>query len=70
AGLLAANWPVLVATDEEAGPNAAAAAGAMACWLGAAAVRTGYVTAARRAIDMTEAIRGTRPHPDGCARSG
>jgi len=69
-GLLAAGWPVVVTPDEAAGPHAAAAAGAMACWLGAAAVRTGYVRAVRRAIDMTTAIRGTRPRPDGCARSG
>jgi hypothetical protein len=58
AGLLAADWPVLVSTDEAAGPQAAAACAAMACWLGAAAVRTSHVTAARRAIEMTGAIKG------------
>jgi hypothetical protein len=68
-GLLAAGWPVLVAADE-AGPHTAAATGAMASWLNAAAVRTSYVTAVRRAIAMTEAIRGTRPRRGGCAPSG
>jgi hypothetical protein len=57
-GLLSASWRVIVSTDEDAGPNATAAVSAMACWLGATAVRTRYVTAARRAIDMTEAIKG------------
>ncbi|MGH3157500.1 MAG: hypothetical protein ACRDNF_13100 [Streptosporangiaceae bacterium] len=57
-GLLSAGWRVVVSTREEAGPNATAAVSAMACWLGATAVRTGYVTAARRAIDMTTAIKG------------
>jgi hypothetical protein len=57
-GLLSAGWRVVVSTDEEAGPNATAAVSAMACWLGATAVRTRYVTAARRAIDMTSAIKG------------
>jgi hypothetical protein len=56
-GLLADGWPVLVATDDAAGPHEAAAAGAMACWLGAAAIRTSHVTAARRAIEMTAAIK-------------
>lgn len=56
AGLLAAGWAVIVTADDRAGPHAAAAVGAIACWLGAAAVRTGHVTAVRRAIDMTKAI--------------
>ena len=60
-GLLAAGWAVIVAADDQAGPHAAAAVAAIACWLGAAAVRTGHVTAARRAIDMTRAIQGDRP---------
>jgi dihydropteroate synthase len=34
---------------------------ALACWLGAAAVRTRHVAAVRRALDMAESIRGTRP---------
>ena len=58
AGLLAAGWAVIVTADDRAGPHAAAAVGAIACWLGAAAVRTGQVAAVRRAIDMTRAIRG------------
>jgi hypothetical protein len=59
-GLLAAGWAVIVTADDQAGPHAAAAVAAIACWLGAAAVRTGHVTAARRAIDMTRAIREDR----------
>jgi hypothetical protein len=58
--LLAAGWAVLVTADDQAGPHAAAAVAAIACWLGAAAVRTGHVTAARRAIDMTRAIRSSQ----------
>lgn len=65
-GLLSAGWRVIVTTDDttedattgkEAGGHTAAAVAAMACWLGAAAVRTSYVTAARRAIAMTAAIK-------------
>jgi hypothetical protein len=71
AGLLAAGWAVIVTADDQAGPHAAAATAAIACWLGAAAVRTGHVAAARRAIDMTRAIgtrpTGARPAPGGCA---
>lgn len=66
AGLMAAGWQVVVDADEMAGPHAAAAVGAIACWLGAAAVRTSHVAAIRRAIDMTASIRGTRPLPDDC----
>jgi hypothetical protein len=72
-GLLAAGWAVIVTADDQAGPHAAAAVAAIACWLGAAAVRTGHVTAARRAIDMTRAVSGAgpatgaRPAPGGCA---
>jgi len=46
-----------------------AATAALAAWLGATAVRTGQVTAARRAIDMTASIRGIRPLPGGYGRS-
>jgi hypothetical protein len=75
-GLLSAGWRVIVTaddpaaddpattdptTDEEAGGHTAAAVAAMACWLGAAAVRTRYVTAARRAIAMTAAIKAAAP---------
>lgn len=65
--LLSAGWHVIVTagdvtTGEEAGGHTAgghtaAAVAAMACWLGAAAVRTRYITAARRAIAMTAAIK-------------
>ena len=66
AGLIAAGWPVLVDADAAGGGAAgAAAAGALCAWLGAAAVRTRYETAVRRAIDMTESIKGTRPLPGG-----
>jgi hypothetical protein len=72
AALLAAGWPVIVEADAEdagaADPQAAAATAAIACWLGAAAVRTEHVTAARRAIDMTASIRGTRPVPSSHGR--
>jgi hypothetical protein len=70
AGLLAAGWQVIVEADGAgtADPQAAAATGAIACWLGAAAVRTRHVTAVRRAIDMTASIRGTRPVPRGYGR--
>jgi dihydropteroate synthase len=76
AELIAAGWQVIVGADEPSGQRAAgrgevtaAAVAAVACWLGAAAVRTRHVTAARRAIDMTASIRGTRPIPGGYVRS-
>lgn len=68
AALIAAGWPVLVDACGVAGPYAAAAVAALSAWLGAAAVRSHYVTAVRRAIDMTASIRGARPVPGGCAR--
>lgn len=70
AGLLAAGWRVVVEADGTGteDPQAAAATGAIACWLGATAVRTRHVTAVRRAIDMTASIRGTRPVPRGYGR--
>jgi hypothetical protein len=68
AGLLAAGWAVIVTADDQAGPHASAAVGAIACWLGAAAVRTGHVAAVRRAIAMTQAIKaGSAWRPGGCA---
>jgi hypothetical protein len=69
AGLITAGWQVVVCADELPGPHAAAAVAAIATWLGAVAVRTSHVTAARRAVDMTETIRGTRPIPAGYVRS-
>ena len=68
ASLIAAGWQVIVRADEVAGPHASAAVAALSCWLGAAAVRSRYVAAARRAIDMAGSISGTRPVPDGYAR--
>jgi hypothetical protein len=69
AGLAGAGWQVIVDADELPGPHAAAAVAAIATWLGAAAVRSSHVTAARRAVDMTGSIRGTRPVPAGYVRS-
>jgi hypothetical protein len=69
AGLIAAGWQVIVCADALPGPHAAAAVAAIATWLGAVAVRTSHVTAARRAVDMTATIRGTRPVPAGYVRS-
>jgi hypothetical protein len=40
---------------------AVVAVAAVSAWLGAAAVRTRHVRAARRAIDMTASIAGRRP---------
>jgi hypothetical protein len=68
AGLIAAGWRVLVDADQVAGPHAAAAVAALSAWLGAAAVRSDHVAAARRAIDMAGAISRTGPNPGGCAR--
>lgn len=42
-------------------PEAAVAVAAISTWLGTAAIRTRHVRPVRRAIDMTAAIRGTRP---------
>ncbi len=57
-GLIAAGWRVIVRADGLTGPHASAAVAALSCWLGAAAVRSRYVAAARRAIDMAVSIRG------------
>ena len=65
AELIAAGWRVLVDAGQVAGPHAAAAVAAVSAWLGAAAVRTRYVAAARRAVDMADSIRGSGPTP-GC----
>ncbi|HEY3733743.1 MAG TPA: hypothetical protein VGL63_07485 [Streptosporangiaceae bacterium] len=71
AGLIEAGWRVMVDADAAGSPQAAAAAAALCAWLGAAAVRTRHVTEVRRAIDMAESIRGTRPLPGGgYGRSG
>ena len=68
-GLIKAGWQVIVDADHTPGPHAAAAAAAIATWLGAVAVRTSHVTAVRQAVDMTATIRGTRPIPAGYVRS-
>lgn len=58
AALIGPGSRVIVQTDEAAGPHAAAAVGALACWLGAVAVSTGpaHAAAVRRAVRMAEAI--------------
>jgi hypothetical protein len=66
AGLMAAGWQVLVDAGQVTDPHAAAAVAALSAWLGATAVRSEYVAAVRRAIDMAGAIRAGRPIP-GCA---
>jgi hypothetical protein len=49
------------ATGQDASPAAVVATAALFTWLGAAAIRTRHVRPARRAIDMTASIAGTRP---------
>jgi hypothetical protein len=66
AGLMAAGWRVLVDAGQVTDPPAAAAVAALSAWLGATAVRSDYVAAVRRAIDMAGAIRAGGPIP-GCA---
>lgn len=60
APLARAGWHVLVDVDRE---NIAAtvAVAAVCAWLGATIVRTRHVGSVRQAIDMVEAIRGSRP---------
>jgi hypothetical protein len=72
----AAGWATLVDADRaawlaaaQAGPGlaerdliaGAVAIAALSCWLGAAIVRTRYVSPVRRALDMTASIAGSRP---------
>jgi hypothetical protein len=66
AGLMAAGRRVLVDAGQVTDPPAAAAVAALSAWLGATAVRSDYVAAVRRAIDMAGAIRAGGPIPD-CA---
>lgn len=47
-------------TGQATSPAAVAASAAVLTWLGAPAIRTRHVLPARRAIDMTGAIAGTR----------
>ena len=55
-------WATLVDVDDFGGSLAGVEAVAAVCgWLGASVVRTRHVTEVRRALDMTETIRGTRP---------
>ena len=55
-------WATLVDVDAVGGSLAGVEAVAAVCgWLGASVVRTRHVAEVRRALDMTETIRGTRP---------
>ncbi len=55
-------WATLVDVDDFGGSLAGVEAVAAVCgWLGANVVRTRHVAEVRRALDMTETIRGTRP---------
>jgi len=55
-------WATLVDVDADAGSLAGVEAVAAVCaWLGVSVVRTRHVAEVRRALDMTETIRGTRP---------
>lgn len=67
AALIRAGWQVVLDADATDSPDVATAvaAAALGAWLGAAAVRSRHVAAVRRAVDMAESIRGTRPVPRG-----
>jgi hypothetical protein len=55
-------WATLVDVDAVGGLLAGVEAVAAVCaWLGVSVVRTRHVAEVRRALDMTETIRGTRP---------
>lgn len=55
-------WATLVDVDTDGGLLAGVEAVAAVCaWLGVSVVRTRHVAEVRRALDMTETIRGTRP---------
>jgi hypothetical protein len=55
-------WATLVDVDADAGLLAGVEAVAAVCaWLGVSVVRTRHVAEVRRALDMTETIRGSRP---------
>lgn len=56
-----ASGPPGAGEPAEASDAAVAAVAAISTWLGAAVVRTRHVRQARRAIDMTSSIAGTRP---------
>ncbi len=58
----ASGWATLVDVDAVGGSLAGAEAVAAVCgWLGVSVVETRHVAEVRRALDMTETIRGTRP---------
>ncbi|HEV2452598.1 MAG TPA: hypothetical protein VGS62_11815 [Streptosporangiaceae bacterium] len=67
AALVRAGWQVVFDADatDSSDVATAVAAAALGAWLGAAAVRSRHVAAVRRAVDMAESIRGTRPVPRG-----
>ena len=55
-------WATLVDVDAVGGSLAGVEAVAAVCgWLGVSVVETRHVAEVRRALDMTETIRGTRP---------
>ena len=55
-------WATLVDVDTAGGSLAGVEAVAAVCgWLGVSVVETRHVAEVRRALDMTETIRGTRP---------
>jgi hypothetical protein len=58
----AAGWAALVDADAAADPLAGVQAVAAVCaWRGASVISTRHVGQVRRAVDMAESIRGTRP---------
>ncbi len=64
AELAEAGFGALVDADDagrDGGIHAIVAAAALACWLGAAIVRTRHPLAVRRAVDMAASIAGLRP---------
>ena len=62
---LAAGYPVLIDPPESPGDEApgagALAVAALSGWLGAAVVRTRHPRPVRRALDLTDSVRGVRP---------
>ena len=64
----ASGWATVVDADAGADSLPGVLAVASVCaWLGATVIRTRHVGEVRRALDMTESIRGTRP-PTGAVR--
>jgi hypothetical protein len=62
AAVRAAGYATLVDLQDESGADAGVlAVAAISAWLGATVVRTWHPRQVRRALDMTESIRGIRP---------